>query len=42
MDVFTKAKLEHQSKNMEEKLKKNAKTSKDAKEAGQNTVYFIN
>ena len=42
MDVFTKAKLEHQSKNMEEKLKKNAKTSKDAKEAGQNTVYVIN
>ena len=42
MDMFTKAKLEHQSKSMEEKLKKNAKTSKDAKEAGQNTVYVIN
>jgi hypothetical protein len=42
MDVFTKQKLENQSKNMEENLKKNAKTSKDAKEAGQNTVYVIN
>jgi hypothetical protein len=42
MDMFTKAKLEHQSKNMEEKLKKNAKTSVNAKEAGQNTVYVIN
>ena len=41
MDVFTKAKLEHQSKNMEENLKKNAKTSSNAKEAGQNTVYVI-
>ena len=42
MDVFTKQKLENQSKNMEENLKKNAKTSKDAKEVGQNTVYVIN
>ena len=42
MDMFTKQKLEHQSKSMEEKLKENAKTSKDAKEAGQNTVYVIN
>jgi len=41
MDVFTKSKLEKQSKNMEENLKKNAKTSKDVKEAGQNTVYVI-
>ena len=41
MDIFTKQKLENQSKAMEEKLKKNAKTSKDAKEAGQNTVYVI-
>ena len=39
---FTKQKLENQSKNMEENLKKNAKTSKDAKEVGQNTVYVIN
>ena len=38
----TKEKLENQSKNMEENLKKNAKTSKDAKEAGQSTVYVIN
>lgn len=42
MDVFTQQKLESQSKNMEEKLKKNAKTSSDQKEAGQNTVYVIN
>ena len=42
MDIFTKQKLENQSKAMEENLKKNAKTSKDAKEAGQNTVYVIN
>ena len=42
MDIFTKQKLENQSKAMEENLKKNAKTSKDAKEAGQSTVYVIN
>ena len=42
MDVFTMAKLEKQSKNMEENLKKNAKTSTDNKEAGENTVYIIN
>ena len=41
MDIYTKAKLENQSKTMEEKLKKNAKTSSNAKEAGQNTVYVI-
>jgi hypothetical protein len=42
MDVFTMAKLEKQSKNMEDNLKKNAKTSTDNKEAGENTVYIIN
>ena len=42
MDVFTMAKLEKQSKNMEENLKKNAKTSTDNKEAGEKTVYIIN
>ena len=42
MDVFTMAKLEKQSKNMEENLKKNAKTSTDNKEAGENTVYIVN
>lgn len=42
MDIFTKDKLENQSKNMEEKLKKNAKTSSNTKEAGQKTVYVIN
>ena len=42
MDVFTMGKLEKQSKNMEDSLKKNAKTSNDNKEAGQNTVYVIN
>ena len=42
MDVFTMGKLEKQSKNMEDNLKKNAKTSNDNKEAGQNTVYVIN
>ena len=30
------------TEHMEENLKKNAKTSKDAKEAGQSTVYVIN
>jgi hypothetical protein len=42
MDVFTMGKLEKQSKNMEDNLKKNAKTSSDQKEAGENTVYVIN
>ena len=42
MDVFTMAKLEKQSKGMEDNLKKNAKTSSENKEAGQNTVYVIN
>jgi hypothetical protein len=36
------AKLEKQSKGMEDNLKKNAKTSSENKEAGQNTVYVIN
>ena len=42
MDVFTIQKLESQSKNMEDTLKKNAKTSADAKQAGQNTNVVIN
>lgn len=42
MDVFTIQKLESQSKNMEETLKKNAKTSADAKESGQSTNVVIN
>jgi len=42
MDVFTSCKLEKQSKNMENNLKKNAKTSADAKESGQNSNYVIN
>lgn len=42
MDVFTMHKLESQSKAMEEKLKKNAKTSADQKEAGQSTNIVIN
>ena len=41
MDVFTMGKLEKQSKNMEDNLKKNAKTSSDQKEAGENTVYVL-
>jgi len=42
MDAFTMQKLEDQSKSMEENLKKNAKTSADAKAAGQNTNIVIN
>ncbi len=42
MDVFTAGKLESQSKNMENTLKKNAKTSADSKESGQNTNLVIN
>lgn len=42
MDVFSQQKLEQQSKNMEETLKKNAKTSADAKQAGQYTNVVIN
>ncbi len=42
MDSFTMQKLENQSKSMEESLKKNAKTSADAKSAGQNTNIVIN
>ena len=42
MDTFTMQKLENQSKTMEESLKKNAKTSADAKSAGQNTNIVIN
>ncbi len=42
MDVFTCQKLESQSKNMEETLKKNAKTSADARESGQSTSFIIN
>lgn len=42
MDVFSMAKLEKQSKNMEDNLKQKAATSKDAKEAGQSTNYVIN
>jgi len=42
MDVFIKEKLEHQSKNLKEKLETNPKTSKDAKEAEQITVYVNN
>ena len=42
MDSFTMQKLENQSISMEESLKKNAKTSADAKSAGQNTNIVIN
>jgi hypothetical protein len=42
MDVFTCQKLEQQSKTMEETLKKNAKTSADSKQSGQNTNLVIN
>lgn len=42
MDAFTMQKLENQSKSMEENLKKNAKTSADAKTSGQNTNIVIN
>lgn len=42
MDAFTMQKLENQSKSMEENLKKNAKTSADAKASGQNTNMVIN
>lgn len=42
MDAFTMQKLENQSKSMEENLKKNAKTSADAKTAGQSTNIVIN
>ncbi len=42
MDAFTSQKLEQQSQKMEENLKKNAKTSADAKESGQNTNLIIN
>lgn len=42
MDAFTMQKLENQSKSMEENLKKNSKTSADAKSSGQNTNMVIN
>ena len=42
MDVFTQQKLENQSKHMEDNLKRNAKTSANAKVSGQNTVVVIN
>lgn len=42
MDVFTQQKLENSSKNMEETLKKNYKTSADQKHTGQNTNLVIN
>ena len=42
LDVFTIDKLETQSKNMEENLKKMAKTSADSKQTGQNTNVVIN
>ena len=42
MDVFTSQKLENQSKNMEDSLRKNAKTSSDQKQSGQNTNLIIN
>jgi hypothetical protein len=42
MDAFTSQKLEQQSQKMEENLKKNAKTSADAKESGQSTNFVIN
>jgi hypothetical protein len=41
MDVFTMAKLEKQSKNMEDNLKKNAKTSADARQSGMSTNVTI-
>ena len=41
MNVFEMAKLERQSKKMEESLKKKAATSANAKEAGQSTDYVI-
>ena len=42
MDIFTSHKLEQQSKNMEENLRKNAKTSADSRESGQRTNVVIN
>lgn len=41
MDVFTMAKLEKQSQAMEDKLKKNCKTSVDSKESGQGSTFVI-
>jgi hypothetical protein len=41
MDVFTIGKLERQSKNMEENLKKNAKTSNDNKQSGMSTNVIL-
>lgn len=42
MDMHSKAKLEKASLEMENNLKKNAKTSEKGLGAGQNTVYVIN
>jgi hypothetical protein len=42
MDVFSQARLESQSKSMEENLKKMAKTSADNKESGQSTAFILN
>jgi hypothetical protein len=42
MDVFSQARLENQSKSMEENLKKMAKTSADNKESGQSTTFILN
>ena len=42
MDKFTMKKLENQSKNIEDKFKKNARTAGDTKESGQFSVLVIN
>lgn len=42
MDEYTMSKLEYQSKSMEEKLKKNSRTSADEKKPGMGTKFVIN
>jgi hypothetical protein len=42
MDKFSMRKLENQSKNIEDKYKKNAKTTGDRRESGQLSIIVIN
>jgi hypothetical protein len=42
MDLFSMKKLETQSKNMEDKLKKNSRTTGESKQPGQQTLLVIN
>lgn len=42
MDIFTMKKLENQSKNLEDKMKKNSRTQGETKQPGQLSNHVIN